>query len=66
MSVNKRPPAFVPAAHYAEVMALTKAALADMVWDYAQQIAGSDVDTDIMREFRERAEMILTYRKQVP
>lgn len=64
MGVHKRPPVFVPAAHRAEVMKLSKAALADMAWDYAQQLSRLDGDEGTMAEFRERREIILNYRDE--
>lgn len=66
MHRKAQPPAFVPHEHRAEIEKLSKAALMDMVWDYAMQLAGEGEDaTDaIMREFRDRREIILTYRNR--
>jgi hypothetical protein len=60
MNLQNRPPIFVPPEHCAEVEKLSKAALMDMVWDYATQIGlGAPVE-----EFRKRREIILMHRKQ--
>jgi hypothetical protein len=63
VNLNNKPPVFVPQEHWAELERLSKAALMDMVWDYAEQIACADGDpTAIMAEFRARREIILNYR----
>jgi hypothetical protein len=62
MHPKSKPPVFVPEEHRTEVEALSKAALMDMVWDYAIQMAGAD-DLAI-DEFRTRRDVILTHRKQ--
>jgi len=67
MNLKNQPPVFVPQQHQAEFEQLSKAALMDMVWDYAAQIAGVDgghqqaID-GVMVEFRTRREIILTHR----
>lgn len=70
MGIYKKPPVFVPAEHYAEVMSLSKAALADMCWDYAQQLAGAkphglraNPDDATIAQFRARRDIVLNYRK---
>lgn len=65
MHLNAKPPIFVPPEHRAEVEKLSKAALMDMVWDYAMQIAGAPhhEDQSVIGEFRNRREIILEYRK---
>jgi hypothetical protein len=59
MNIKHKPPVFVPAEHLAEIEALSKAALMDMVWDFAAQMAG---DGDPIEEFRARREIILAHR----
>lgn len=67
MNLKNQPPIWVPQQHRAEVEKLSKAALMDMVWDYALQIAGVDgahpqaVEAAIA-EFRSRREIVLAYR----
>ena len=60
MHLRAKPPVFVPREHQAELERLSKAALMDMVWDYATQLAG---DGPTIEEFRRRREIILAYRK---
>lgn len=65
MNLKNQRPVFVPEEHCAEIEKLSKAALMDMVWDYAAQIAGIEGDaTATMAEFRRRREIVLTHRKQ--
>lgn len=75
LGVLKKPPLFVPEAHRREVMKLSKAALADMAWDYALQLAQAEPtgqvvevteggDDATMAEFRARRDIILHYRKK--
>ena len=61
MNLKNRPPVFVPAEHRAEVEQLSKAALMDMAWDYAKQLAGPASTID---EFRARRDIILAHRNQ--
>lgn len=72
MNLKNQPPAFVPRQYQAEIEKLSKAALMDMVWDYAQQIAGvggAHGDTpegaaEVIEEFRKRREIVQIYREQ--
>lgn len=66
MHLKAQPPVFVPYEHRAEIEKLSKAALMDMVWDYAMQSAGEGEDAvdAIMQDFRDRREIVLTYRNQ--
>lgn len=64
MNLKNKRPIFVPQEHREEIEQLSKAALMDMVWDYAKQLAGVNGDNDTMKEFRRRREIILTHRKQ--
>lgn len=64
MHLNAKPPVFIPDEYQAEIEKLSKAALMDMVWDYATQISETPLsDTMIMEEFRRRREIILHHRK---
>jgi hypothetical protein len=63
MHLRNKPPVFVPTAHRAEIEKLSKAALMDMVWDYAVQFAGGD-GKEAIDEFRARRDLILSYRNQ--
>ena len=68
MNLKNHRPVFVPQPYCAEIEKLSKAALMDMVWDYARQVAQQADDQSpesyraTMQEFRERREIILTYR----
>lgn len=74
MNLKNQRPVFVPDEHRAEIEKLSKAALMDMVWDYAQQIGAADALAEhgkaltgdyaaTMAEFRKRREIILSYRQ---
>jgi len=78
MNLKNQPPVFVPAEVEAELEKLSKAALMDLVWDYAVQMTndlapahlathgasatGAAVDA-ALNEFRERREVILRHRQ---
>ena len=63
MNLKNKPPIFVPAQYRAEVEQLSKAALMDMVWDYARQLSMTPSDdAAALAEFRERREIIMTHR----
>jgi hypothetical protein len=63
MNLKNQPPIFVPAQYRAEIEQLSKAALMDMVWDYATQLAMTPTnDETAMDEFRQRRDIILTHR----
>lgn len=65
MHLNAKPPVFIPDEFVAEIEKLSKAALMDMVWDYATQISEQPcTDGAIMEEFRKRREIILHHRKK--
>lgn len=70
MNLKNQGPAFVPDEYQAEFEKLSKAALMDMVWDYAAQIGVADARSNegdhaaTMAEFRKRREIILSHRKQ--
>jgi hypothetical protein len=72
MNLKNRRPVYVPGEHIAELEKLSKAALMDMVWDYAMQFAGvTDYVFDIedgkaIAEFRNRREIILAMRQRHP
>jgi hypothetical protein len=42
MHIKNRPPVLVPDAYRVDFERLSKAALMDMVWDYAAQVSGAD------------------------
>lgn len=64
MHLKNKPPIFVPTMFQDEIEKLSKAALMDMVWDYAKQIAcpNGEAEDFAMDEFRKRREIILNYR----
>jgi len=65
MHLKARPPIFVPHQFQAEIEKLSKAALMDIVWDYATRCCAADDDSDaIMEELRVIAALITGYRKQ--
>jgi hypothetical protein len=71
MHLKNQPPVYVPDEHQAEIEKLSKAALMDMVWDYAMQVAGVtdfvlDDEGKAIAEFRARREIILNLRKRQP
>ena len=63
MNLNAKRPVFVPREHWEEVEKMSKAALMDMVWDYAKQLSGTDSDDGALDEFRTRRDIILHHRK---
>jgi hypothetical protein len=63
MNLKNKPPVFVPRKYWKELETLSKAALMDMVWDYANQIGGP-TEEETLEEFRKRRYLILLYRKQ--
>ena len=68
MNLKNRPPVLVPKEHWTEIERLSKAALMDMVWDYAAQTAGTEphlCTNLIMNELRNRRETILSHRLAV-
>lgn len=64
MNLKNQPPVFVPFEFRKEMEALSKAALMDMVWDYAFQISGANLMDDAMNEFRARRDIVLTHRNR--
>ena len=63
MNLKHQPPVFVPFEFRAEIESMSKAALMDMVWDFAFERAGEMPDA-AMTEIRKRREIIDTHRKQ--
>jgi hypothetical protein len=69
MNLKNQPPIFIPREHWREIEQLSKAALMDMVWDYAMQVGGAGendaaVQKATLEEFRRRREIVLEHRKQ--
>jgi hypothetical protein len=69
MNLKNQPPIYIPDEHRAEIENLSKAALMDMVWDCAMQIAGVtdhafDTERKTITEFRRRREIILVSRRR--
>jgi hypothetical protein len=77
MHLRNQPPVFVPTEVESEIENLSKAALMDMVWDYAVQITASAAESSLathgasatgpavdaaMNEFRARREVVLRHR----
>jgi hypothetical protein len=62
MHLNAQRPVFVPDHFQREMEKLSKAALMDMVWDYAFQITGGQHNLTI-DEIRNRRDIILTHRR---
>jgi hypothetical protein len=62
VNINNKPPVFVPAEFRDEIERMSKAALMDMVWDYATQASGAADDTGIITELRARRDIILGHR----
>ena len=66
MHLKNQPPMFVPFEYVEEVEKLSKAALMDMVWDYAEQRVchGEGSQEETLEEFRERRNIIVGYRNK--
>lgn len=64
MNLKNQPPVLVPFEFRKEMEALPKAALMDMVWDYAYQMSGANLMDDGMKEFRARRDIVIMHRKQ--
>lgn len=64
MHLNAQRPVFVPYEFQKEIEQLSKAALMDMVWDFATRCAGKEEPDDVMLEVRTTATIIAGHRKQ--
>lgn len=71
MHLKAKPPIFVPQQFRAEIESLSKAALMDLVWDFAESstttfshTSACGRDDAIMKTLRERIDVIQTHRKQ--
>lgn len=77
MNLKNQPPVFVPDEVSAEIEKLSKAALMDMVWDYAVQMTADIAPAHLashgrgatgaaveiaLAEFRAKREIVLTHR----
>lgn len=67
MHMKAKPPIFVPDVYRAEIEKLSKAALMDLVWDFATTDVPMNHSrppdaADIMKALRARADIILTHR----
>lgn len=78
MNLKNQPPVFVPESCLTEIEKLSKAALMDIVWDYAVQLAANGVSEQFathgplaegpgvdaaITEFRARKEIVLKHRQ---
>jgi hypothetical protein len=64
MHIRAKPPVFVPQRFWSEIEKLSKAALMDMVWDYASRTAGDELNEQaIITEIRETRGIVLQHRK---
>lgn len=63
MNLKNQQPVFVPLEFRGEIEKLSKAALMDMVWDFAFQI-GEEFPDKAMAEFRRRWAIVESHRKQ--
>lgn len=66
MNLQNQKPLFVPTEFWGEIEKLSKAALMDMVWDFAMQNTGvtEPHNQAIIDEFRARREIILMHRQR--
>ena len=64
MHVNSKRPVLVPVEHWAEIEKLSKAALMDLVYDYATTHCGSEDPKRIMESFRIRSAIVRAHRAQ--
>ena len=65
MNLQNRPPIFVPSEFRAEIEALSKAALMDLVWDLAS-VCGicADDPAEVAAKVREHMAVVLLHRTQ--
>ena len=64
MNLKNKKPVFVPFCFQREMEQLSKAALMDMVWDYAFQASGANLMDAAMDEFRARREIVMAHRQR--
>ena len=65
MNLKNQRPIFVPDEFCREIEGMTKAALMDLVWDFATtSVDGEATDANVMNALRSRAEIVLGHRKQ--
>lgn len=65
MNLKNQRPIFVPDEFCREIEGMTKAALMDLVWDFATtSVDGEVTATNVMNALRSRAEIVLSHRKQ--
>lgn len=64
MHLHAKSPIFVPERFQSEIEKLSKAALMDLVWDYATRSAAIQTEDGIMDEFRAQAEIVVLHRKR--
>lgn len=63
MNLKNQPPIFVPNQFRAEIEELSKAALMDLVWDYATTSASSSDPSAVIANLRDRIGVIQWHRK---
>jgi hypothetical protein len=64
MHILAQPPVLVPREYWREIESLSKAALMDVVWDYATRCVGEQAGPDgIMADIREYARIVANVRK---
>ncbi len=65
MHLNAKPPLFVPREYWGSIEKLSKAALMDIVWDYATRTVGKGEEAtgEIFEELMQTAGIITHYRK---
>jgi len=66
MNLKNQPPIFVPPEHVTELEKISKAALMDMVWDYAEtkKTPHDNFTASTIEELRSHRDMVLGYRKR--
>ena len=62
MRLGAKPPVFVPARFRHEIEQMSKAALMDLVWDFATTATGEEADDAVMATLRERAGIVKMHR----
>jgi hypothetical protein len=62
---NRHAPVLVPVEHREELDGLSKAALADMVWSFATERAGTDLIERVMTEVRAEAKLVTRTRRRL-
>ena len=64
MNLKNQPPVLVPQEYWKEMEELSKAALMDIVWDYAKSHAGDPDENVIIEDLRRVRNFVINQRKR--